>query len=69
MSDGKEVSKMPYGPSNGGLVLHRKTGEEIVFWTDDMEVVVIVEQASGGRCTLRIVAPDHVRIVRAENLS
>ena len=69
MSDGKDVTKMPYGPSSGGLVLHRKVGEEVVFWFENTEVVVIVEQASGGRCTLRIVAPDHVQIVRAENIS
>ncbi len=57
---------VPYASEIGGLVLNRRVGEEIIIGEGPDETVIVVEAASGGRVQLRLVAPDHIRIQRAE---
>ena len=56
-----------YGPNVGGPTLTRRAGEEIILnQGTDSETVIVVEAAAGGRAQLRIIAPRHVTIDRAE---
>lgn len=45
------------------LVLSRKVGQKIAIGD---EIVLVVNRVAGGRVSIGIEAPDHVRIVRGE---
>jgi carbon storage regulator len=45
------------------LVLSRKVGEEIRIGND---IVVKVNRVAGGRVSIGVDAPDHIKIVRGE---
>lgn len=48
------------------LCLGRREGESITIGSGQEAIVVQVARVSGGRVTLAIEAPDHVRVLRTE---
>ena len=49
-----------------GLLLYRKIGESFVIGTGDNEVLITIEEASGSRAGLRILAGKNIPILRSE---
>jgi carbon storage regulator CsrA len=52
-----------------GLVISRKVNESFAIFVDKTRVDVFVNAISRGKTSLRIVAPDHVDILRTELLN
>ncbi len=48
------------------LVLSRKIGESITFYTDQGEIVVKLNAIKGGHSTIAIDAPRDIKVLRSE---
>jgi len=51
-----------------GLVFRRKTGESFVIFVDGIEIDVILEEITNKKASIRVKAPNNVKVYRSELL-
>ncbi len=51
-----------------GLVFKRKTGESFVIFVGEEEIDVILEKIENKKASIRVIAPESIKVFRSELL-